>query len=38
MPIIAAAPDYESFIALLVAGAVFFVALFVYNHVKKEKD
>ena len=32
------APDYISFLALLIAGAVFLTGLFVYNHVKKDKE
>ncbi len=38
MAIAAFAPAYESFAVLLVAGAVFLAALFIYNHVKKDKE
>ena len=32
------APAYESFLVLLIVGAVFLTGLFVYNHVKRDKE
>ena len=32
------APAYESFLVLLIVGVVFLTGLFVYNHVKRDKE